>query len=429
MRASTAAERGVDTLREANLAFARRYPGEAVRRQPVHTVYLGAQHFHRAIARAHGDEALRTLEEHAGSGEALARALGIERGPSADELYQRMLDKLSREPVEDFRIDFEDGFGTHSDDREDAAADRAGCEVAAGMEEGTLPGFIGLRLKSLAEQTRTRSLRTLEVFLAALLRCTGGHLPPNLLVTLPKVTGPEQVAHFVEALAGLETRLQLPEGALRFEVMVELPQLLMGPRGECPLPLLPDIGGSRLVAAHFGTYDYTTALGIAPAHQRMRHPACDHARHLMQTSLAGTGVWLSDGSTALLPVGDSEAVHRAWCLHFEDVRHSLENAFYQGWDLHPAQLPTRFAAVYCFFLEGRDAAAERLRNFLAKASQATVLGESFDDVATGQALLGFFVRGIGCGAFEVAEVVERTGLTTAELGSGSFAEVLAGRQG
>jgi citrate lyase beta subunit len=428
-RPRSPSERGADPLTEANRSFARRYPGESPARQPVHTVYLGAQHFHRGIARAHGEEAIRSLEGHAGTAEELARVLGLERGGRAEELHTRVLEKLRSEPVEDFRIDFEDGFGTHSDHVEDAAAERAAGEVAAAMEEGTLPRFIGLRLKSLAEETRHRALRTAEHFLTALLRSSGGRLPENLLLTLPKATGPEQVAHFVEALAELETRLELPEGALRFEVMVELPQLVMGPRGESPLPLLPDIAGERLVAAHFGTYDYTTALGITPAHQRMRHPACDHARHVMQTSFAGTGIWLSDGSTALLPVGDREAVHRAWCMHFEDVRHSLENAFYQGWDLHPAQLPTRFAAVYSFFLEGRNAAAERLRNFLEKASQATLLGASFDDVATGQALLGFFLRGIGCGAFAEGEVRASTGLTAAELEGRSFARVLEGRKG
>ena len=91
-------------------------------------------------------------------------------------------------------------------------------------------------------------------------------------------------------------------------------------------------------------------------------------------------------------------MHRAWRLHADDVRHSLVNGFYQGWDLHPAQLPTRYAAVYAFFLEGLDAASERLRNFVDKAAQATLVGDVFDDAATGQGLLNFFLRGINCGA-------------------------------
>jgi hypothetical protein len=111
-------------------------------------------------------------------------------------------------------------------------------------------------------------------------------------------------------------------------------------------------------------------------------------------------------------------------MHFEDVQHSLVHGYYQGWDLHPAQLPTRFAAVFAFFLAGRDAAAARLRAFLAKAAQA---GDSFDDPHAGQALLNYFLRGIASGAFTEAEVRAQTGLTEEELGSRSFHHVLAVR--
>ena len=77
------------------------------------------------------------------------------------------------------------------------------------------------------------------------------------------------------------------------------------------------------------------------------------------------------------------SVHAAWKLHFDDVRHSLAGGFYQGWDLHPAQLVSRYAAVYSFFLEGIDAAGVRLKNFVGKAAQATLVGDVFDDAATG----------------------------------------------
>ena len=154
----------------------------------------------------------------------------------------------------------------------------------------------------------------------------------------------------------------------------------------------------------------------------MRHPACDFAKHVMQVALAGTGIWLSDGATNIMPVGRIAprrraltapsatriaAVHRAWRLHAEHVRHSLVNGFYQGWDLHPAQLPSRYAAVYAFFLEGLDAASERLRNFVEKAAQATLVGDVFDDAATGQGLLNYFLRAMNCGAITEDEAVER----------------------
>jgi citrate lyase beta subunit len=426
-------------LRPANLAFAARYPGETALRQPVHTVYAGAQHFRHDAPAEHGREALRVLRRYAPTAEEFSGVVGIPADAAAEALYARVVDKLEREPVEDFRVDFEDGYGVRPDAEEDATAVAVADEMARGMEEGTLPAYVGLRLKALNEELRGRSVRTLDLFLTRLLDATGGRLLPGLLLTLPKVTVPEQAAYFADVLGMLEGRLGLPEGTLRFELMVEVPQAVIGADGRTPLPAFLDAARGRLTAAHFGTYDYTSGVGITAAHQGMRHPACDFARHVMQVALAGTGIWLSDGSTAVLPVpvhdGPSptdeqerenrDAVHRAWRMHFEDVRHSLVHGFYQGWDLHPAQLPTRFAAVFSFFLAGRDAAARRLRGFLEKATQA---GDAFDDPHAGQALLNYFLRGIACGAFDEAEVLEGTGLTRGELGSRSFHHVLTVRQ-
>src|SRR5439155_2827868 len=155
---------------------------------------------------------------------------------------------------------------------------------------------------------------------------------------------------------------------------------------------------------------------------------CDFARHVMQVALAGTGLWLSDGATNIMPVGSREAVHRAWRLHAEHGRHSLVTGFYQGWDLHPAQLVSRYAAVYAFFLEGLDAASDRLRNFVRKAAQATLVGEVFDDAATGQGLLNYFLRATNCGAITESEAVEMSGLTVDELRGRSFVKILANRR-
>jgi len=121
-------------------------------------------------------------------------------------------------------------------------------------------------------------------------------------------------------------------------------------------------------------------------------------------------------------------VHRAWKLHHDHIRHSLDNAFYQGWDLHPAQLPTRYATVYSFFLEGLDAASERLRNFISKAAQATMVGDVFDDAATGQGLLNYFLRAINCGAIPEGDAPGLTGLSLEELRSASFVKILDGRR-
>lgn len=387
-------------LRDANEAFARRYPGAPAGRQPVHTVYVAAHRFRSGAAAAHGREALEALGRWAPTAEALARVLGMGAGVPAEELYARVVEKLGREPVEDLRIDFEDGFGARTDDEEDRAALAAADEVGRGMEAGALPPMVGLRLKSLAEDTRERCVRTLDLFLTALVERTGGALPDGLVLTLPKVTVPEQVAFFAAVLGRLEGRMGLAEGGLRFETMVEVPQAVVAADGACPLPRWVDAAHGRMTGVHLGVYDYTASLGISEAHRGIRHPACDFARHAMQVALAGTGVRLSDGSTARLPVGGEEAVHRAWRRHFDDVTHSLRHGFHQGWDLHPAQLATRYAAVFAFYLAERDRAAERLRAVLARGS---------DDPHAADALLAFFRRGIACGAFDEDRVASATG--------------------
>jgi len=247
-------------------------------------------------------------------------------------------------------------------------------------------------------------------------------------VTLPKVTAPEQVAALAQACEAFEYWHELPPRSLTFEVMVETTQSIFGPDGSVALPKFVAAGGGRVVAAHFGTYDYTAACSNTAAHQHMLHPVCDFAKSVMQVALAGTGIWLSDGATNVMPVGGREAVHRAWRLHATHIRHSLTNGFYQGWDLHPAQLPSRFATVFAFFLEGLDAASERLRNFVDKAAQATLVGDVFDDAATGQGLLNYFLRALNCGAISEQEAVQKSGLTLDELRSRSFLGILNGRR-
>jgi len=240
-------------------------------------------------------------------------------------------------------------------------------------------------------------------------------------VTLPKIQRVEQVTALANVFDMLEPKLSLAPGTLKFEFMIETTQSI-------PIltPML-DAGRGRVVAAHFGTYDYTASCNITAAEQRMDHPACDFARHNMQVAYSGTGIWLSDGATNVMPIGDRETVHRAWRLHVDHIRHSLVNGFYQGWDLNPAQLPTRYAAVFSFFLEGLSAATERLRNFIQKAGQATLVGDVFDDAATGQGLLNYFLRALNCGAITEQEALA-TGLTLDELRSRSFVRILRRRR-
>jgi len=418
----------VDALDTANVRVGEQFPGESPRRQPVHTVYGGAHLFKADLAQKLGAVALRSLHEHAPDAATLGAALGFDRA-MAERIYPRVVDKLTREPVEDFRIDFEDGFGSRPDEEEDRVARSAADEVASALAARTLPPSIGIRIKPLSEELKRRSLRTFDLFLTRLVERTGGVLPPNFVVTLPKITSPAQVAALASACDAFEYWRELPSGLLRFELMIETTQSVFAPDGRVALPRLIAEGGGRIVAAHFGAYDYTAACGITAAHQHMLHPACDFAKHVMQVALAGTGIWLSDSITNVMPIGSREVVHRAWRLHAEHVRHSLVTGFYQGWDLHPAQFPPRYAAVYAFFLDGLDAASERLRNFVHKAAQATLVGDVFDDAATGQGLLNYFLRAMNCGAITECEAIAMSGLTLDELRGRSFVKILATRRG
>jgi citrate lyase beta subunit len=435
-------------LSTVNASVAKRWPGESARRQPVHTVYGGAQLFKHDTAVKLGVQAMKALEEYAPDATALAEALGLSGGGELGaRIRERVVEKLKREAVEDFRIDFEDGYGNRSDAEEDGHARAAAAELARGMELGTLPSFIGIRIKTLSDDALARrGLRTLELVTSELAGQTRGRMPDNFVVCLAKIKHVEHVAVLAEALAMLEKKLAMPAESLKLEIMVETTQSMFDEHGNAQLPRLLDAARGRCVAAHFGTYDYTASCNITAAHQAMQHPACAFALQMMQIAYAGTGLFLSDGSTTVLPVAphrleqgaralsteqvraNRASVHHAWKLHFDDVQNSLRLGFFQGWDLHPAQLVSRYAALYDFFLRGIGPAGERLRNFVAKAGQATLVGDVFDDAATGQGLLNFFLRALNSGAASEAEVLEHTSLTRDELRSRSFLKILEGRK-
>jgi citrate lyase beta subunit len=432
--------KALDRINRAQARFYRRYPGDSGARQAVHTVYGGAHLFNAETPKKLGELALRSLDSYAPDAQTFAEAIGI-RGELAPKVLERVRDKLGREPVEDFRIDFEDGYGNRPDDEEDAHAVQAAQQVAAGLIAGTLPPFIGIRIKPLTRDLAARSLRTLDVFLTELLGATNSRLPDNFVVTLPKIQSRTDVEAIVDAFEVLEDRLGLDAGALRLEIMVETTQSIFDPQGRSILPRLHRAAAGRLVSAHFGTYDYTANCDITAAHQKMRHPACDFAKHMMKVAFAQTGVMLSDGATNIMPIAphkgkdlsadqkreNQAAVFSAWRLHADDVRHSLVNGFYQGWDLHPAQLVPRYGAVYAFFLDGFAPASERLKNFVDKAAQATLVGDVFDDAATGQGLLNYFLRGIACGAVTEQEALA-TGLSIEEIRGKSFVKIMAARR-
>jgi citrate lyase beta subunit len=363
-------------LAPVDAALHDRYPGERRQRQPVHVVYVPADRFRRGLAPEYGELALAAVADH---------------GPLSfpADVTGRVLAKLAQEPVEDMRIDFEDGYGRRPDSEEDAAAVAAATVV---RDDSDRPAAYGLRCKSLEAPTRRRAIRTLEVFLDAL-----GPPPAGFVITLPKVSAVEQVTAMVVLCGRLEQAYGL--GELRFELQIETAPAVFGADGTATIARMIHAAEGRCVGLHFGTYDYTAAVGVAGRYQSLEHPAADAAKAVMQVAAAGTGVRLSDGSTNVLPVGDTPAVRAAWDLHARLVRRSLTRGFYQGWDLHPAQLPTRYGATYAFYREGAAEAADRLGRYLDRQLAGTL-----DEPATARALARFLVRGLDCGALDEAEV-------------------------
>jgi citrate lyase beta subunit len=462
----------LQALQPANLRFQKTYPGDKPDRQPVHTVYGGANLFKSDTCVKMGEIALKNLQTYSPDFVVLAKTLQLQgyehlphlqkdiesltrrlNGmPEADRkkesawlpysVYNKIIQKLGTEAVEDFRIDFEDGFGNRPDDEEDATAVQAANELATGMKNKTISPFIGIRIKPFTEDLKFRGVRTLDLFLSTLLEKTNGALPNNFVVMLPKVTIPEQVITLVRLFELMEKQNNLPPGSLQMETMVEATQIIIDEEGRNPLLRIIKASEGRCIAAHFGTYDYTASCGITAKYQTMAHPVCDFAHHMTKVALGSTGIFLSDGATNVMPIGphrgehlnfdqlaeNRASVHNAWRTGFMHTTHSLINGFYQGWDLNPAQLPMRYAATYNFFLSSYEDAVYRLKTFVDRAAISTLTGDIFDDAATGQGLLNFFLRAMNCGAITEEEATV-TGLTVEEIRSRSFYRILEGRRG
>lgn len=455
-------------LKKANEAFRKVYPGDRQQRQAVHTMYGGANLFKSDSAQVLGLRALESFKTYAPDFLTFGKIFSLngidlikpkdakaveksylalsaekrKKHPAAlsYEVYRKVISKLETEAIEDFRIDFEDGYGNRANEEEDETARVAAEQVAKGMKDKTLSPFIGIRIKPFTEEMKERGLRTLDIFVSTLVTKTKGKLPDNFVVMLPKVTIPEQVEALVGCFELLESALKLKPGVLKMEMMVETTQSIMDKEGRNPLMKFMHASKGRCIAMHFGTYDYTASCSITARYQEMDHPVCDFAHHMTKVALAHTGIWLSDGATNTMPIGphrgarlsaaqkkeNTETVHRAWRKGYNHIRHSLWNGYYQGWDLNPAQLPMRYAAVFAFFLESYDDAVERLKTFVEKAARATLIGDVFDDAATGQGLLNYFLRALNSGAITEKEVLA-TGLTLDEIRGRSFKKILENR--
>jgi citrate lyase beta subunit len=392
-------------LETADERVARLYPGDRRGRQPVHTVYVPANRDLRDVVPQWGAQASAAVSQYAAGADRVAEAFGFDVTPA---VFGRVVAKLETEPVEDLRIDFEDGYGWPEDGVEDADAEVAAAALAEAIESGTSAPFVGLRCKGMGHGTRRRGIRTVDILLGALLDRV--ELPDGFVVTLPKVVAIEHVAAFAGVLNALEQVYGLPSGRLRFEIQVETPQAVLSPDGTVALPAIISAADGRCVGLHYGTYDYSTALGIPAVAQSLAHPAGDLAKGLMQVAAAGTGVRLSDGSSNVLPVGDIAAVRAAWRQHAQLVWRSLERGFYQGWDMHPFQLPSRFVATFGYFAAALPVVAGRLRAYAEQQVAGTL-----DEPATARALASFLLRGLDCGALDDADVAAATSLDRAGL--------------
>ena len=401
-RLDTLADQLDRALAGADAALLADYPGDRGVRQPVHTVYVPGDRYTADTVPDWAEDAKATLAHNGGSVMELAEALDL-RPSLAAEVYDRVRAKLDREPIEDLRIDFEDGYGNRPDAEEDAAVVAAARALAVTVRDGSTAPFHGIRIKSFEAPTRRRGLRTLDLFVGELV--AAGGLTDRFVVTLPKVTSVEQVTAMVTALAVIEPDHGIAHGSLRFEIQVETPQAILGPDGTALVARMIRAAEGRCTGLHYGTYDYSASLGVAAAYQSMEHPVADHAKAVMQVAAAGTGVFVSDGSTNVLPIGDPEAVRAAWRLHVRLVRRSLAQGIYQGWDLHPAQLPSRYVATYAFFREGLTQVADRLRAYVHGGDSGFL-----DEPATAAALAGFVLRGLECGAVDTAEVDKLIGI-------------------
>lgn len=384
-----------------------RYPGDTGARQPVHTVYVPADRFSADAHSEWGAAAVELLDRHAPTADALAGVTGM---PVAlvDDVHDRVLRKLAREPVEDLRVDFEDGYGPRPDAEEDEAAARAARLIAEAYAQGTAAPYMGIRMKCMEAPVRDRGIRTLDIFLTGLMEAGG--LPDGLVLTLPKVTYAEQVSAMVRLLEAFEKARGLDAGRIGFEIQIETSQSILATDGTATVARMIQAAEGRATGLHYGTFDYSACLGVSAAYQASDHPAADHAKAIMQVAAAGTGVRVSDGSTNVLPVGPTSQVHDAWRLHYGLTRRALSRAYYQGWDMHPGHIPTRYAAVFAFYREGFEQAAARLARYANRAG-----GDVMDEPATAKALSGYLLRGLDCGALDIAEVAGATGLTRAGL--------------
>lgn len=349
-----------------------RYSLTKFQRLPVHVFYGGAHLFKQGVFAKMGRVALAS--------------------PLAANLDPQVKHKLETEPIEDYRIDFEDGFGYRSEQEELATAATAGVEFFKAARAGELPLRVGIRLKSDCRHAR-------NVLTAFLKYAVEGPLPKKFIVTQPKLEKVDEARRWREMLEHTEASFSLPGLTLRHEIMVERPACVR------TLAEIAKVCENRLDAAHFGCYDYLSSIGVPYASQNLSHPYAVNARWAMHQVFSCLDIPVSDGAVPALPTSDDPAANqRALDEHSREVERGLTEGFYCGWDLHPGQLISRYQTLYRYFHAHLPQAKARYQQFLAGQTHARANGTQFDDAATVEGLLVFLRRGLSCGAFTAKDL-------------------------
>lgn len=379
--------------------------------QPVHVLYGGAHLLTEQTFEKIAALAVQAFQYAAPTAQALNTRCGENWSLEfAEKVFNRAKKKILENPLEDYRIDFEDGYGIRSDEEEDQHAVSAAQTLLVAATRPFSPKNLGIRIKPLSTSSMRRSLKTLALFVEEMCKVREPHSLPvrHLIVTLPKVTNAEQVATLVEILDAYEKQFHLGQGFFSVELVIETPEAFLGLDGTIPLSSFLHSAAGRCRGLHFGVYDFTSSLGIGSAGQSIDHLACDFARMWIQmvASLA-PHVVVSDGIINRLPVVPKESGSKPtqkfdsdWHYNYRQMTRSLANGYYQGWDLHPCQLPIRHVANTVFVLKEFDGAVSRLKSFVARSSQASLVSGMFDDRASVLGLLNFFDRAIWSGVID-----------------------------
>ena len=329
-----------------------RFPGDDGRRQPVHTVYVPADRYHPDLPAQWGAAAAACVEARRDRGGLAAPPGWIDGSPPRSPLASCA--KLAAEPIEDLRLDFEDGYGPRPDDEEDARrrgdgeplADaappgpRRRCRPAVQVLRGADPPPRATHPRPVPRHPARRPAAC----------------PTGWSSRCPRSARSSQVAGHGRRSAGGSRRRRTPRRSLRFEIQVETPQLIIGADGTRPVAAADP---RRWRAGHRPALRHLRLQRLAAASPRPTRP-CDHPAADFAKQVDAGGRRRHRGAPVRRlhqrAAGRRPAqVHAAWRLHAGLVRRALERGFYQGWDLHPAPaadplrrdlrvLPTRAAA-------------------------------------------------------------------------------------